>query len=477
MYATSGGRSEFDLASRNLLRMPPLLDARNSGRFELTAQLGTTEFLEGRASATLGFNQSYLGPTVVVANRQEVSARIENRWTQPVSVHWHGLLLPGSVDGGPHLTIATNETWDPVLPVNQPACTAWYHTHVHERTASQVYHGLAGILHVNDNLDDERGLPSTYGVDDLTIVLQDRRFLSDGQLDYGLSMMDVMHGFVGDRIFINGQVDPVAVVPPGIVRLRLINGSNARIYNLTAHDGRPLHLFATDGGYLPKPEPLNSLILSPGERAELLVDFSSGDDMVLRSQGDPNQGPAGMMGRFRQALDFFNDRSFDVLPFTVDKRLPARIAKLPSDIGGALAQHATSPDATRFISLDMGMMGGGMMMGRSGMMGGFAINGRPFDMNRLDIEIARGSLERWRVGSPMLAHPFHIHGVHFQVVSENGRRPKMQNRGWKDTVLIDGESDLLAKFDQPASVKYPLMFHCHILEHEDRGMMGQFTVV
>lgn len=476
MYATGGGSSAIDSASRNRLKMPPVLDAKQSGRIELIAQLGKTEFLEGRVSASLGFNQNYLGPTIVIGHDQEVATSIKNRWSRPISVHWHGLLVPGAVDGGPHLPIATNGTWKPILPIEQPPCTAWYHTHVHERTASQVYHGLAGIIQVQDGRDDDRGLPSTYGVDDLTLVLQDRRFSPDGKLDYGLSMMDVMHGFVGDRIVVNGQIDPVAVVPRGIVRLRLINGSNARIYTLSANDNRPLHLIATDGGYLPGLEPMDSLMLSPGERAEVLIDFSAGKGMTLVSDGDPNQGPAGMMGRFRRTMDFFVDRSFDVLPFRVDAQMPARINELPANLGGTLAKHSRSPDVSREILLDMGMMGG-MMMGGSGMMGGFAINGRPFDMDRLNFEIAQGSLESWRVRSPMLAHPFHIHGVHFQILSENEREPSVQNRGWKDTVLVDGEVELLVRFDQTASREKPFMFHCHILEHEDRGMMGQFAVV
>lgn len=118
----------------------------------------------------------------------------------------------------------------------------------------------------------------------------------------------------------------------------------------------------------------------------------------------------------------------------------------------------------------MGM--GGMMMGG----GGFAINGRPFDMNRVDFEVALGSVERWHVRSTMVAHPFHVHGVRFRVVSEDGAPPRPENTGWKDTILVPGEAEILARFDQPASAETPLMFHCHILEHEDAGMMGQFTV-
>ena len=115
---------------------------------------------------------------------------------------------------------------------------------------------------------------------------------------------------------------------------------------------------------------------------------------------------------------------------------------------------------------------------RGGMMGGFAINGQPFDMNRIDLEVRKDTVERWIVSSPMLAHPFHVHGASFQVVSENGGAPRPESRGWKDTVVVGmgGESELLVRFTQPAGRDKPFMFHCHILEHEDAGMMGQFTV-
>jgi blue copper oxidase len=266
---------------------------------------------------------------------------------------------------------------------------------------------------------------------------------------YDPSMMDIMHGFAGNRMVVNGQVGATAVVPQGIVRLRLLNGSNARIYSLFFDDTRPMHLVATDGGFLPAPVALDVLRLSPGERAEILVDFSGGGAPVLLS--DPGQ-------------------AYGVVQFATDPTLAARITRLPDQLDGALEDLSGAEIATRQVSLDMGM--GGMMMGG----GGFAINGRPYDMGRIDFEVALGSVERWHVRSMMVAHPFHVHGVRFRVITENGGPPRPENTGWKDTVLVPGEAEILARFDQPASRETPFMFHCHILEHEDAGMMGQFTV-
>ena len=163
-------------------------------------------------------------------------------------------------------------------------------------------------------------------------------------------------------------------------------------------------------------------------------------------------------------------QAYGVLQFATDRTLAARITRLPDQLDGAPEDLSGAEVATRQVSLDMGM--GGMMMGG----GGFAINGRPYDMRRIDFEVALGSVERWRIHSTMVAHPFHVHGVRFRVVSENGGPPRPENTGWKDSVLVPGEAEILARFDQPASRETPFMFHCHILEHEDAGMMGQFTV-
>lgn len=466
-----------DLSGRRRLQMPARLDTRRSGRLELTAMQGRSDFLGRGETPTTGFNQPFLGPTIIM-REGTVEANVRNTLSKAVTAHWHGLLVPGAHDGGPHLPIPPGEFWKPVMEIAQPPSTAWYHTHIHGATAQQVYSGLAGVIHLTDGRDDQRGLPSEYGVDDLTLVLQDRRFDGSGRMVYDLHMMDVMHGFTGDTMMVNGQVDTVAVVPKGIVRLRLVNGSNARIYLLHFDDGRPMHLVATDGGYLDTPLVLDRLRLAPGERAELLVDFSNGATPVLMSEGDPNQGPGGMMGRMRGLVDSIIDRSFPVLPFAVDGSLPARITQLPGALEGPMPDLTGSRATTRRFSLDMGgMMGRGMMGGRRrGMMGEFAINGRPFEMQRIDLEIERGSVEQWIVSTSMLSHPFHIHGALFQVVSENGRAPRPENAGWKDTVLVDGTTELLVRFDMPAGRDTPFMYHCHILEHEDAGMMGQFTV-
>jgi len=449
---------------RSPLAMPPLLDATGTGQFDLTAATGKVNFMGRSETTTWGFNQPYLGPTLRVSNNAETQAKVTNTLDEEISVHWHGLIVPGDVDGGPHQPVQPGTDWTPLLAINQPAATVWYHSHIHGKTAPQVYQGLAGVMQLTDGLDDSRGLPSDYGVDDLTLVLQDRRFDWRGRSVYSPSMREGVMGFAGDVMVVNGQVNGVGVVPKGIVRLRLLNGSNARIYSLAMADGRELHLIGTDSGLLDQPISLSVLTLAPGERAEVLVDFGDGQGGALVSAPDFNTGAA--------AGDTDATGNFVVLPFQVDATLPARIKALPTSVGGSRPDISSNGVVTRNLVLEM-------KMGPSMMFGGderFSISGAPFKMEQINLSVPANTTERWVVAGQMLMHPFHVHGVAFQVVSENGKPPRAQNTGWKDTVLVNGQVEIVIPFTKTAAEATPYMYHCHILEHEDGGMMGQFTV-
>ena len=454
------------------LGFPTLMDVTRSRKVELVAAWGETEFVAGTASRTAGFNGSYLGPILRVA-QGETEIAVRNEMDEAISSHWHGLVIPGEVDGGPHQPVAPGETWNIVLPVDQPAAPAWFHTHMHGRTAPLVHAGLAGLMQISDGQDGARGLPVDHGVDDLTLVLQDKRFARSGRMIYDPSMHDSMMGFLGNAILVNGQAGSTAVVPESIVRLRLLNASNARIFNLSFASGRPLHLIATDGGYLPAPQSIDRISLAPGERAEVLVDFTAaqGDRLISRDEANAMMGD-GMMGSRASS------GPFDVLAFATDQQMQGGIDLLPDDLGGSRPQFDGSNAPRRQISLDM-MVGGGMMGGIMRRLTGgdsHGINGQTFDMGRIDFEAKTGEVERWQITAPMMKHPFHVHGTRFQVIAENGRAPQVHNRGWKDTVLVDGSVDILVRFDRKAPQSAPYMYHCHILEHEDSGMMGQFTV-
>lgn len=287
--AQVGGAGEVDLP------IPRLLDARAMGQVvNLRAQAGKTFFYPGRSSATLGYNGGYLGPTLRVHRGDDVGVGVTNNLQADTTVHWHGLLVPGELDGGPHQVISPGATWRPTLPIRQPAATLFYHSHAHGLTAEQVYHGLAGLLLVTDEEEQGLGLPSAYGLDDLPVIIQDRQF-QYGQLVVPQGMMIAMQGRRGDTILVNGAPNPLARVPNRLVRLRLVNGSNARIYELSFSDGRNFHWIGTDGGLLERSVALQAITLAPGQRAEILVDFADSKPVALITGPDTNTS-MGMMG-------------------------------------------------------------------------------------------------------------------------------------------------------------------------------------
>lgn len=463
------------------LRIPELIDARRQGQsISLKVQTGSSAFFPGRDSTTLGYNGSYLGPVLRLHRGDDVEMAVTNTLGEDTTVHWHGLLIPGEVDGGPHQVIRPGTTWRPVLSVRQPAATLFYHSHVHNRTAEQVYSGLAGVLLVTDEEEKALGLPSEYGVDDLVLVLQDRQF-EDGRLVLPGGMMTLMAGRRGDTILVNGTVNPVARVPGRLLRLRFVNGSNARIFDLSFADDRTFYWIASEGGLLESPVELRSLTLAPGERAEILVDFSDGRPVALQTGADLNMPM--MMGvgpRLRNFLpDLVGGGREHVLSFEPQTGASTKAA-IPQRLVARERLDASQAVRRRRFVLNMGM--GGMMGGRGGMMGGgrgagmamHGINGRAFDMERVDEHVRLGDVEIWEASGEMMAHPLHIHGVHFEVLSRDGAKPTMRDQGLRDTVSVKEPVELLVRFTQPA-VKAPFMYHCHILEHEDNGMMGQFA--
>ena len=461
-------------ATPQCLRIPDLLDARKlANSVSLEVQAGNTEFFPGRASKTQGYNGSYLGPTIRVNRGDEVEIAVTNALKEDTTVHWHGLLIPAEFDGSPHQLIQPGITWRPRLLILQPAATLFYHPHVHGRTGAQVYSGLAGLLLVTDDEERALGLPSEYGVDDLPLVLQDRLF-EDGQLVLPEGMMTVMQGKRGNTTLVNGTPNAFARVPGRLVRLRLVNGSNARIFDLSFDDQRTFHWIASEGGLLEEPVQMRSLTLAPGERAEILVDFSDGRGVALRTAPDTNLPMMmGQIPRVRSlATEIFGGGDEVVLHFEPTGRQDPALP--PSRLISRQGVNASQATKRRQFVLGMGM--GGMMGGGMGSAGGMTINGRPFEMDRIDEQVALGDAEIWEVSGEMMSHPFHIHGVQFEVLSRNGGKPIARDAGMRDTVLVREPVELLVRFTQPA-VKAPFMYHCHILEHEDNGMMGQFATV
>jgi len=452
------------------LPIPKLVDAAKQGNaVKLKVASGRHAFVKGKPTRTYGYSAPVLGPVIRLRRGDEVEMTVENALDVATTVHWHGLLVPGHSDGGPHQAINPGATWRPVLKIDQPASTAWFHPHPHHDTARQVYMGLAGMIIVDAGADARLGLPRTYGVDDLPIILQDRSFGSDGSLDYDLSPLDIVYGGRGDTIIVNGAIAPFANVPPGLVRLRLLNGANAQNFELRFSDQRTFHVIASDAGFLSAPVAVTRLRISPAERFEILVDFADRRAVALET------GPDEVMGLFGAVSASGSSDYVSVMRFEPTMTKPA-VRVLPTRLVEPAAADPAGAVRRRQFILDSGICGGRRPAGAPmDMVALIGINGKPHDIARIDVETELGTTEVWEIVSIGMAHPFHIHGASFRILSINGMPPPAHLAGWKDVALVENKAELLVAFNRPAPREYPFMYHCHILEHEDAGLMGQYV--
>lgn len=469
-------------ATPRALPLLPVTDLTDGieGRIALSLAAGAHDFGNGVKSDTFGINGTYLGPVLRVKQGQVLPFDVLNTINAPSTLHWHGLHIPGDVDGGPHQEIAPGTTWSPDVPIRQSASMNWFHSHQHGRTASQVYKGLAGIMLIEDDASLSADLPKTYGVDDLTLVLQDKAFNDDGTLHYGLTAAALEDGFLGDTIVINGVIAPVEqIVPSGLVRLRILNACNGNFLTLSMANG-PLHVVASDGGFLPSTVQTDALVMSPGERYEVLVDMRQADTNQLMVSHSLPEG-TGLSG-FLAELFRGGDPNVSALTLrrsnTVgfDGAIPNRLANLaPPDRTKATNTRSFTLRMNASADLDAIALADGEFCGNLDAM---HINGRPMDMDRIDETVRKGETEIWRVRVDDLRHPFHIHGCSFRILSADGGAAPAYAQGWKDMVHVSDNSwsEVLVRFDHDAPEHAPYMYHCHILEHEDCGMMGQFTV-
>ena len=460
MYAQAQESTVDDLDFANPLAIPPLLepsiDADGRKTFDLRLQSGTTALLPGVRTATWGANGSYLGPTLRARRGDDVRIRVANDLAEPTTLHWHGMALPGAMDGGPHQMIDPGEVWEPHWRIDQPAATLWYHPHPHHRTAGHVYRGIAGLFILDEHDTDELPLPSDYGVDDIPVIVQDKQFAGDGQLSTAEGPANLV-GVLGDDILVNGTYNPHLDVADERVRLRLLNASNARVYDFGFDDDREFAVVGSDSGLLEAPVGVTRVQLAPGERAEIVIDLHPGEATTLRSY-PPDLGMGFPLERTNGGHD-----TFDILQLRAADRLrdSPPLPTVLAPVGRPGPEDAT---ATRSFELE-----------------GFSrINGQEMDMARIDQTIRRGAVEIWEVtNASNTYHNFHVHLVHFQILDLDGDPPPPELAGWKDTVfLAPGQTvRIISRFDAQPDPGAPFMYHCHILDHEDAGMMGQYTIV
>ena len=438
-------------------------------------------------------------PVLIRANRGDaMTLKFNNQLDTNSTIHWHGFKIPADMDGGPDYPVISGGSKTYAFTMNQPASPLWFHPHPDMDTGRQVYMGLAGIFLLDDNisktLEANNELPS--GDKDIVLAVQDRRFNAESngvrELAYKTQAMD-SDGMYGDVILVNGSQMPKLNVSTTKYRFRIYSVSNARTYDFAFSDGREFTVVGTDGGLLKNPVKVKHILLGAAERAEIVVDFANdkvGDKVLLISK----PFTVGSMGMNTQNMNTLpNGAGFDVMRFDVSSQESDNVtlySELPSS--AEITNRLSEADADnvgnerQFIMTMAGMGNMGANQNSSNMQNSstnssqmtFVINGKSFDPNRVDEYIKSGATEIWDIKnmSPM-AHPFHAHALQYQILTRNGQPASGTDLGWKDTFLVQpGESvRIIGKFD-PVINKGDYMYHCHILEHEDAGMMGYFRV-
>ena len=424
-----------------------------------TASASSSEVIPGTSTGFLAYNNSIPGPTISINSGQTLNINFMNSLSEGTNIHWHGLEVPADQDGFPTSNISAGSNYNFSFPVSNRASAYWYHSHPEGATASQVYKGMAGFFIVRDAEEAALNLPS--GDYEVPLVIQDKRLDNSNQLIYSPTTNDIMTGWLGDKILVNGIYAPYLSVATRFYRFRVLNGSNARIYNLALSNSASFYVTGSDGGLLSAPVSTQSLMLSPGERADILINFSSysvGTEIYLQSNSFTSMSQGN---------------EFKIMKFKVDKS-EAETFSLPSSLSVINSLSPASADTTRSFVLKADPMG--TMPGMSGM---HTINDKIFDENRVDEIVQAGSTEVWEIENTSdEPHPMHIHGVQFLVLQRTGGRNALipTENGWKDTALLmPGEKiRIIMKFP---SYLGKFVFHCHNLEHEEDGMMLVFEII
>jgi len=419
--------------------------------FDMNIHESTTEFFAGIQTKTYGINANILGQTIRMHDGDKIKINYHNNLKEATTMHGHGMHVPAIMDGGPINKIQPGTTWSASYTVNQEASTNWYHPHLMGKTAEHVFMGLAGVIIVDSDESDALNLPKTYGKDDIPLVLQDKRFDANGQIDYSPTMMEMRRGYRSETMLVNGVITPHIDIQAKKIRFRLVNGSNARVYRLAFSNTKRFQQIATDNSFLEHPVMLEEVVLTPGERAEIIVDFSNdiGTDFVLK---DLNSGLDMMKMNIAKAS-------------TVTETIPQTLTVL---------KKLNPAQAVRRRSFRLGMSrdSSGMHM---------SINGKTMNMKRIDEVVPVNDIEIWEITNMMgMEHNFHIHATHFYVIERDSSVSNVleNEKGYKDVVRVPPRSSVkvIVKMTDFVDEKHGYMYHCHFLEHEDDGMMGQFSV-
>jgi bilirubin oxidase len=454
------------VSAQNQMPVPPLVSGPS---IDLHYQNATVQFFPGIETATLGYNGAFLGPTIELVKGEEIQLNVFNESDDTTSVHWHGLHVAANDDGGPHQPILPGESWTAEFMVMDDAATYLYHPHTHMKTGKQFTLGAAGFIIVRDEEEAALDIPHTYGVDDFPVVIQTKTFNEQKQLEW------LMENTADNEVLTNGVLNAYVELPAQVVRLRLLNGSNEKNINLGFDNGMNCFQIAGDNSLLNNKVELSRVMLSVAERAEVLVNLTAlegevfhlisyGSEIPLGVSGGPM--PMGMV----MLPSILDEVDYQVLEIHVVAPTENPITTIPPNpINDLVPYSVNDVDQIREILMTGGMMGQP-----------FTFDGVEFDMDVINYEIPLGHIEKWNLSNmSMMAHPFHLHGTHFYVVSRDDAPPPANETGKKDVVLVYPMEnvEVIAHFTDFPDPDMPYMYHCHILHHEDHGMMGQYVLV
>lgn len=463
------------ISAQNPLFIPPTLSGTD---FQLTVQSGTVSFWNGINTPTYGVNGNFLAPTLIFNKGDLITLHVTNNLTNTATtIHWHGLHVPAKYDGGPHQIIGQGSTWDATYKVMNDAGTFWYHPHGAGKTDIQVSKGLAGLIIVKDSTEAALNLPRTYGVDDFPLIIQSKAFDVLFQIAIATEL-DTL-------ILVNGTKNPYLDAPAQVVRFRILNGSSMRNYDFGFSNNMQFYQVGSDGGLLAAPVPLTHVRLAPGERAEILADFGAMQGQTVYFSNYGSQLPDGIYGATTVGngmvsipdydLNPLNGADYNILQINITAPTASPVTTIPSTLATITPLSESDASITRtftFAPQDM--------MPMSEMVEGpFTINGVQFSMDTINVTTYKNATEIWKLDNQtLIAHPFHIHDVQFFILDENGSIPPLNEQGKKDVVLVMPMQNvrLIMKFLDYADDSIPYMYHCHMLHHEDDGMMGSFIV-
>ncbi len=417
----------------------------------LTAAPSRLSLLPGECTGVFAYNGQVPGPTLEFREGDHVVIHFHNELPEVTTIHWHGLHIPAAMDGSPLEPVKPGGSYDYVFDIPPgSAGTYWYHPHPDLRSGYQVAKGLYGALIIRAADDPLAGIPEKL------LVLSDNRFLPNGEVDVPppespQGEIDEENGREGPDLFVSGQIMPTISIRSGEVqRWRVVNASAARYYRL-ALAGHEFLQVGTDGGLFEHPVPVNEIILAPAERAELLVRATGapGARAELRTMPYDHYVPQ------TRPKDWNVPRDLLTLQYTGQP--PVEPVVLPTRLRVVPPLDTMKAAVRRVIVFSQGL-----------------INGRTMDMHRVDEHARLGATEIWQIENVVgMDHPFHLHGFQFQVLDRNGVPEPF--RAWRDMVNVPKHERvrIIVRFhDYPGK----WMYHCHILDHEDEGMMGILEV-